>query len=148
MFRAAGLLLFSLLWLAPQAMAATVCVSQPLATLMEGPGPGFPAAWTVVGNTPLEVVLEEGEWLKVKDMDGEIRWIYRKMVSDKVSCAQAKINYVPLWPQPDASKDKTASAQVRTAFLVTAKQGDWVKLDYEGMTVWTKKNYLWGLSDK
>ncbi len=59
-----------------------VYVKWPKVSLREGPGTNFKAIVEVTKGTALEVLEENGQWLRVGLEDGQEGWIGRGTVSD------------------------------------------------------------------
>ena len=61
------------MFLFQQATAEALCVKDKKANLRSGPGKHNEKLWTVLKYMPFRQVGREGKWLKVKDLDGDIR---------------------------------------------------------------------------
>ena len=60
-----------------------VYVKWPTVSLREGPGSNYRSIVEVKKGTPLEVLEDQGQWLRVGLEDGQEGWIGKGTVSDK-----------------------------------------------------------------
>jgi len=70
--------------------AKPICVTGSEANLRVGPGTNHRISWEVKRYMPLVRVSRKGDWIKVRDVDGDIHWIFQKLVSRKVRCVTVK----------------------------------------------------------
>lgn len=67
-----------------------LCVVSAKASLRAGPGNQHPVTWIVGKNMPLIELEKQGNWYKVKDMDGVTHWAHQSTVSKKTRCVVVK----------------------------------------------------------
>ena len=60
------------MFLFQQETAEALCVKDKKANLRSGPGKQNEKLWTVLKYMPFRQVGREGDWLKVKDLDGDV----------------------------------------------------------------------------
>lgn len=128
--------------------AAALCVTAPRANLRCGPGPQYKKTWEVYKYMPFEKVgvSVSGTWYAVKDVDGDIHWIYKKLVSESCRCAVVTTDNVAARTGPGTkyAKSRLNPANKYYCFRVMQKKEGWVKLkDQWGNLVWIHKKYLW-----
>lgn len=95
---------------------------------------------------PVEVVLTYGEWVKVRDVSGELAWTEAKLLSSRrnvvVRAAGAKLR---------SSADDSASAVLSVdkgvlLELSDAQPGSWVKVRHkDGIGGYIKAADIWGI---
>jgi SH3-like domain-containing protein len=102
--------------------------------------------FVVPRGAPLEVVLAYGEWLKVRDVNGELAWTEAKGLSAKrnviVKTANLKIRATP---DDTATAVFTADKGVLLELGETAA-GGWIKVRHrDGLTGYVKASEVWGI---
>jgi SH3-like domain-containing protein len=102
--------------------------------------------FVVPRGAPLEVVLAYGEWLKVRDVNGELAWTEAKGLSAKrnviVRSANLKIRATP---DDAAAAVFTADKGVLLELSETAA-GGWIKVRHrDGLIGYVKQSEVWGI---
>ncbi len=127
-------------------VAHALCVSAQEANLRKGPGTKYEKTWAVFKYMPFKKVSKKGSWYKVRDVDGDEHWIYKKLVTDKFKCAVVKVDKanVRSGPGDQFSKIALSPALKYDVFKVDETKSSWVKLvDEFGDTGWIFKKLLW-----
>jgi SH3-like domain-containing protein len=124
------------------------CVKVSKANIRKGPGTEYKKAWTIYRYMPLLKVgvSADGTWYAVKDVDGDVGWIHKKLVTAQYRCAIVKSETVNVRIGPGTSYQKSAMspAFLYYAFKLIKRQSSWVKIKDEiGNIGWIHKNYLW-----
>ncbi len=123
-----------------------LCVNVPEANLRSGPGTKFEKTWEVFKYMPFHKLTLKGNWYKVKDVDGDIHWIYKKLVTDKFRCAVVKVDKANVRSGPGTgySKNSLSPALKYDSFKVIKIKPSWVKaVDEFGDTGWIFRKLLW-----
>jgi SH3-like domain-containing protein len=126
--------------------ALALCVDNEYANLRNGPGTNFAKTWEVYRYMPFEKVEKKEAWYKVKDVDGDIHWIYGKLVTDKYQCAVVDNEKANVRTGPGTHFKQTDFSPVLRyySFKVLKIEGDWVKVvDQDGDEGWIYKPLLW-----
>ena len=102
--------------------------------------------FVVPRGAPLEVVLAYGEWLKVRDVNGELAWTEAKGLSAKrnviVKTANLKVRATP---DDAAAAVFTADKGVLLELAETAA-GGWIKVRHrDGLIGYVKSSEVWGI---
>ncbi|MYM69230.1 SH3 domain-containing protein [Pseudoduganella sp. FT55W] len=102
--------------------------------------------FVVPRGAPLEVVLAYGEWLKVRDVNGELAWTEAKGLSTKrnviVKTPNLKIRSTP---DDAASAVFTADKGVLLE-LSESVAGGWIKVRHrDGLVGYVKNSEVWGI---
>ncbi|MCK5427239.1 MAG: hypothetical protein KAJ34_06045 [Thermodesulfovibrionia bacterium] len=126
--------------------ALALCVNVPEANLRKGPGTQHEKTWEVFKYMPFKRLSTKGEWYKVQDVDGDIHWIYSKLVTNDFDCAVVKVDEanVRSGPGENYKKNKLSPAIKYESFKVIQRKGLWVKvLDEFNDTGWIFRKLLW-----
>lgn len=128
--------------------AHAVCVSVSKANVRTGPGTWYQKLWDVYKYTPLQKigVSVSGDWYAVRDVDGDVVWIDKKLVTDKFRCTVVKSDKVTVRKGPGTSKSLSSLSPAvhYDSFKIMEKRGEWVKVkDEKGDIGWIDKSYLW-----
>lgn len=138
-----ALLVFGVFGAAP---ASALCVKVPEANLRQGPGTHYPKSWEVFKYMPLKEVGRKGQWIQVKDVDGDPHWVYGNLVSDDLRCAVVKVDTanVRTGPGTDHPQSPLSPVEKYYAFKVVETKGDWVKVQDEVFNDgWVADFLLW-----
>ena len=128
------------------ASASALCVNVSEANLRGDPSTKQEKTWTVFKYMPFSKLSRKGNWFKVKDVDGDIHWIYSKLVTDKYKCAVVKTETVNVRSGPGTKYKKNilSPSPKYTSFKVIDTKSSWVKvMDEDGDTGWIHKKLLW-----
>lgn len=128
--------------------ANAICVGASKANLRIGPDTAYAVAWEVYKNMPFEKVgvSLSGEWLAVRDIDGDVNWIYKGLVTEKIKCAAVKADNVNVRSGPGTKyrKSPIGPAKKYYAYAVVEQRGVWIKVKDEwGGIGWIHRSYLW-----
>jgi SH3-like domain-containing protein len=130
----------------PSAEALALCVSSPYANLRGGPGTNFEKTWEVLKYTPLKLLKKKGKWYRVKDLEGDIHWVYSPLVTSKYKCAMIKDEKANIrkGPGTNFAKVEESPGKQYYSYKVVSIKGDWVKVTDEfGTNGWIFKKLLW-----
>jgi len=128
--------------------AYAVCVSVSKANVRSGPGTWYEKLWDVYKYTPLQKVgvSVSGDWYAARDVDGDIVWIKKGLVTNGYGCTVVKTHQVNVRTGPGTSRPLSplSPAIHYDTFRVMEKRGGWIKVkDGKGNTGWIEKSYLW-----
>lgn len=121
-------------------------VAMPTAVLYDAPSAQGRKQFVLSRYYPLEVIVNLGDWIKVRDASGSISWIEANQVAEKrtvlVTAAEAEVR-------------EAAGAAARPVFrvgkdvaleLLDAGPGGWVKVRHrDGLTGFIQSSEVWGL---
>ena len=101
--------------------------------------------FVVPRGTPLEVVLAYGEWLKVRDVSGELAWTEAKGLSSKHNVIVRSPNLkIRATPDDGGAAVFTADKGVLLEMVETAA-GGWLKVRHrDGLVGYVKNTEVWG----
>ncbi|MYM32796.1 SH3 domain-containing protein [Duganella sp. FT50W] len=102
--------------------------------------------FVVPRGAPLEVVLAYGEWLKVRDVNGELAWTEAKGLSAKRTVIVKTPNLkVRAAPEEAAAAVFTADKGVLLE-LSESVAGGWIKVRHrDGLIGFVKQSEVWGI---
>ncbi len=126
--------------------AEALCISNKKANLRQGPGTHFEKLWQVFKYMPFKELNIKGDWFRVKDLDGDIYWVHRKLVTKKYKCAVVKDNKTNLRKGPGTKFDLIAWSPVDKYFSLKVLQikGKWVRVeDGVGDKGWVSRSLIW-----
>lgn len=124
-----------------------LCVKAAKANLRNGPGTGYEIVWEVFKYMPLVKVGTSlsGKWYAVKDVDGDVTWIHRNLVTTGYHCAVVKSETVNVRTGPGIrySKSRISPAKQYYSFRVIKRKGSWIRVrDEWGGRGWINRNFL------
>ena len=123
-----------------------LCANVPEANLRSGPGTKFEKTWEVFKYMPFNKLSKKENWYKVEDVDGDVHWIYTKLVTSKFKCAVVKVDKANVRSGPGEKYKKTSMSPALKydSFKVLKIQTPWVKvLDEFGDSGWIFRKLLW-----
>ena len=123
--------------------AKKLCVTSPRANLRAGPGKENRITWEVNQFMPLVEIARQKDWVRVKDVDGDIHWIYKTLISDKVDCLTIKASKANIRKRPTAKAPLWFTVEKYTSFKRVGQQPKWIKLEYEGEIMWVFHTLVW-----
>ena len=129
-----------------QETAEALCVKDKKANLRSGPGKHNEKLWTVLKYMPFRQVGREGSWLRVKDLDGDIYWIYRKITTKAYMCAVIKNNKANLRQGPGRKSPQVEWSPMDKYFSmkVLKIKGSWAHVeDSTGDRAWVHRSLVW-----
>jgi SH3-like domain-containing protein len=123
-----------------------LCINVSEANLRGGPGTKYEKTWEVFKYMPFKKISKKGNWFKVKDVDGDVHWVYRKLVTEKFQCAVVKVDKANIRSGPGKKygKNTLSPALKYDSFKVVKRDSSWVKVTDEfGDSGWVFRNLLW-----
>jgi SH3-like domain-containing protein len=120
-----------------------VCVKVSRANLRAGPANTYRITWEVNRFMPLVQVGKDGDWLKVRDVDGDIHWIYDRLVSNDIDCITISASKANIRKKPSTNSEKWFQVEKYTSFKRVGHKGKWVKIEYEGEVMWVFDSLVW-----
>mgnify|MGYP001299132174 FL=1 len=140
-------LLFTLVaFLFQKETAEALCVKDKKAYLRSGPGKHNEKLWTVLKYYPFRQIGREGSWLKVRDLDGHIFWIYRKLTTKAYMCAVIKNDKTNLRQGPGTNFPQVEWSPQKKYFSMKVLEirGSWVRIvDSVGDKAWVHRPLVW-----
>jgi SH3-like domain-containing protein len=121
-----------------------VSVARPEIHMRAGAGTEHTSLWMLGQGYPLQVIGRRGQWLRVRDFEKDVGWVYRPLTSTRphhvVNAPVVNLRKGP-GPQHDVVGQATHGNVLRTL----EKRRDWVRVQHEnGTTGWAARRLLWG----
>ncbi len=141
-------LLLAVAWspVLPGALSAQergLCVIASRANLRTGPGTNYRISWEVHRFMPLIEVTRQADWVKVRDVDGDIHWIWNRLVSAKVKCVTVKSSKANIRKRPTTRSEKWFTVEKYSSFKFIEKRNNWVKVQHDGQTMYVYHTLVW-----
>lgn len=128
---------------APASSGQQLCIKATRANLRAGPGPKFKVTWEVNRYMPLLQVATDGEWIKVRDVDGDLHWVSDKVTTAQLDCVTVKAERANIRKAPNSKADTWFIVEKYTSFHRVGQTDHWVKIEYEGETMWVAQTLVW-----
>ncbi len=129
-----------------QKTAEALCVKDKKANLRAGPGKHNEKLWTVLKYMPFRQVGREGSWLRVKDLDGDVYWIYRTITTKAYMCAVIKNDKTNLRQGPGTKFPQVEWSPIDKYFSmkILKIKGSWAHVeDSLGDKAWVHRSLVW-----
>lgn len=110
--------------------AKQICVTGSQANLRAGPGKNHRISWEVKRYMPLVRVSRLGDWIKVRDVDGDIHWIFVELVSRKVRCVTVKNSRARIRKKPSTKAKTWRMVEKYSSFKLLKITKEWVKVEF------------------
>jgi SH3-like domain-containing protein len=128
------------------AQAEALCIKEKRANLRKGPGLTYEKLWEVFKYMPFQQIGKKGEWLRVKDVDGDIYWVHQRLISKKFKCAVIKQNKTNLREGPSTKHPAVNWSPVNKYFSLKVLKitKNWVRVvDAVGDKAWVYRPLVW-----
>lgn len=124
-----------------------VCVTSDTANLRSGPGTKYGISWKVQKYMPFDVIRSSRGWYRVKDLDDDIHWIYKKLVTSRYYCAVVKTTTANMRTGPGSQYAKSPIYPVANqydSFRLLKQKGKWAHVeDPDGDRYWVHRSLIW-----
>jgi SH3-like domain-containing protein len=141
-------LVYAVLFLSAPVYCDALCVKASVANVRSGPGTEYERVWQIYRFTPLRKVglSTSGDWYAVRDVDGDVSWIHKTLVTGEYHCATVKSETVNVRTGPGRNYPRKFSEPARKydSFRILGKKGAWIKVKDEWNNAgWVHSHYLW-----
>jgi SH3 domain protein len=141
----------SLLWLLPLLLPAVAfaldyrSVSVPRGVMYDAPSANGKKLFVVSQFYPVEVIVDLGAWVKVRDKTGELAWIESKNLVTKRTVLATDRADVRESADPSSSVVFRVDKDVALELVETGSNG-WIKVRHrDGSTGFVMANQVWGI---
>lgn len=144
LLRSITILLFTVLTCTAWA-AGMVSIGVGQANMRDGPGMRHAILYELGRYYPLQVLARSGSWLKVRDFEGDIGWVHRK-VTRRTPFLIVKHERANVRSGPGTRHRIVARLEYGEVMQRLDRQGRWVqvRLPDHGKTGWVARSLLWG----
>ncbi|WP_052190918.1 SH3 domain-containing protein [Chitinibacter sp. ZOR0017] len=113
--------------------------------LYEAPNENSTKRFVLSANIPLELIAEQGNWLRVRDRDGTLAWLAKTDASSTRYVQVSKLAEIRVAPQPQATTLFKAERNVLLQLLDNTGTG-WLKVKHrDGHTGYIRIEEVWGV---
>ena len=121
-----------------------VSVSGSTLNMRSGPGTNAPVLWELKRGYPLLVTQRKGNWLQVRDFEGDTGWVARSLTG-KTPHHVVKAKVANIRSGPGTQHPLVGKADYGEVLRTQEKRANWVRVDRpEGPDGWIAKSLLWG----
>lgn len=134
-----------ILW-AP-AWASTASIGQDKVNVRKAPSLKAEVLYQAHLGYPVEVEETQGKWVKVKDWQDKVGWVYASLINKKVQTAVILPERVNIRKGPGLDHPVVTTAACGQVFKIFQEQKGWVKIGYyvENQVIgWIRKDLVWG----
>ncbi|MFO7557319.1 MAG: SH3 domain-containing protein [Desulfobacterales bacterium] len=123
--------------------AQRLAVKAKIANIRSGPGTHFQVLWQVGKYHPIEIINKKGNWYQLKDFEGDIGWIYKKLVK-KFSTVITKKEECNIRSGPGTRYRIVFKSERGVPFNVLKQKGNWIKIVHaDGDKGWIYRSLVW-----
>ena len=122
------------------------------ANLRTGPGTQYPIEWVYVRpGLPVEVIGEYDHWRRVRDHEGVVGWLHRRLLSGRRGVVVLGLDEVAMRQRPDdgsqpvARVEPGAQGRLLRCPEADAPAGDWCYVEFSDRRGWLRRDQLWGV---
>ncbi|MEZ5729856.1 MAG: SH3 domain-containing protein [Burkholderiaceae bacterium] len=136
---------FLLLTSASVAIAAQmVSVDRREINMRTGPGTRYPAVFGLPRGYPLRVIARRGKWLKVRDYENDVGWVYGPLTSRRPHVV-VKSDRLNIRKAPGVRHAVVAVASAGEVLRTLGHRGDWLRVARaNGVAGWVSRRLVWG----
>ena len=110
-----------------------------------GPGDDYRLLWIYHHKgLPLLVVEETAEWRRVRDPEGQLAWVHKRVIDGTRTVMRTDPSDLSLRDRPALDARVTAVLAGHAIATLTKCQGDWCKISADHATGWALRDSLWG----
>ncbi len=114
-----------------------------------GPGQEYPIKLVYKrADLPVEVILEYGNWRKIRDHDGAEGWVYHTLLSGKRYGLIQSSEPVYAYEKPfgDGAKSRAViELEPMVQVDINECDGRWCRIDASGFLGWIERKFIWGV---
>lgn len=127
-----------------QAHAEFVSIGGNTANIRKDPSTQSTVEWELAKGYPLKVTQKRGNWVKVRDFEGDLGWVYRPLTQKKAHHI-VKSPTANMRTGPGTQYKKVETLSQYDLFRTLEKKNGWVKGETSsGTTGWISQKLLWG----
>lgn len=121
-------------------------VSVPKANVRKAPSEKAPLAWVVYKFAPLEVVAYRGDWIRVRDYEGDEGWMSKSLLTSEVPTTCVAVKEAKVHQGPGSKTKAVWVLERGYALRLFGAKGDWYEVsDLDEVSGWVHKSALWGM---
>lgn len=131
------------------ALAEMVSVKGEDINMRSGPGTYYNVLYKLGSGMPLDVIKRSGDWLNIRDFEGDTGWVHQNTVSSApqviVKANKNMQSQINIRSGPGIDHEIIAKAHYGVVFKKLGEEGQWVQVEH-GPEVkgWIDRKLLWG----
>ena len=138
------LLFLCLLFWPGHALAGMASIKGEKVNMRAKPATSSTVLWQLGNGYPLMVLKKKRAWLKVKDFEGDVGWVYRKLTSNRPHLIVKK-RLVDIHKKPTSRSRIIGKARYGVVFATLKQYRGWAKVKHQsGLIGWIRRDLLWG----
>ena len=113
-----------------------------------GPGDDYKLLWIYhAKGLPLLVVEETAEWRRVRDPDGGLSWVHKRVIDGERTVMRTEASDQPLRDRPTEEARVVAVLASRSIAVLNQCKSGWCKVSVDHATGWAPESSLWGAGE-
>lgn len=110
-----------------------------------GPGSKYPIKWVYERKgLPVEVVLEYGNWRKIRDYEGQEGWVYHTLLSGRRNAVISSDVPVPLYKKPEKEVAEAFFSPL-VVMRLNRCNDSYCQVEKDNYSGWIERKMLWGV---
>ena len=135
--------LLLLFFSSPVTAAERYAVTANIANIRSGPGTNHAVLFEAEKYYPLNVLKKAGNWFQVEDFEGDVGWIYKKLVQEMTTVITKK-SKCNIRTAPSIKNQVVFISERGVPFLVLGKEGKWLHVRHsDGYEGWIHSSLVW-----
>ena len=136
--------LFPILFLPAHVHAEMTSINGEKVNMRAKPATSSTVLWELGEGFPLKVLKKKKSWLKVRDFEGDVGWVYRRLTSKRPHLIVKK-KLVNIRKKPTSRSRIIGKAKYGVVFATLKQYKGWAKVKHEsGLIGWIRRDLLWG----
>ncbi len=120
-------------------------VTSAAAILYDGPSDRAARLFIVVRGTPLEVLSTLNQWVKVRDMSGDVLWVHRSELGESRHVVASTLAAIRRTAQPNGELVVQVERGVLLEVLEASAPAGWLRVRHrDGATGFVSAGEVWG----
>jgi len=122
-----------------------VSITRDTVNMRVSPGMGGEVRWELSRHYPLKVLQRQGNWLKVRDFEGDVGWVATRLTS-RMPTMIVKANRANIRSGPGTRYRIVARAKYGDLLKTKKQSGRWVNvtLPHNRKSGWVARALVWG----
>lgn len=139
-------LLFTPLILAMAGPATGKSIGKDQINIREQPNVNSTILFAAPLGYPIEIVEENGEWVRFSDWQNNNGWVYKPLVAD-IDTAVILVDNANIRSTPSLSGSVVSTVKLGEIYIILSKNNNWVKLGYyesKSPVGWIRNDLVFG----
>ena len=126
------------------AEAGIVSIAADEVNIRSGPGTRYEVLWQFFAGYPLLVLKTKGDWLQIRDFEGDEGWVHERLTNNLAHLVVKK-KRINMRSGPGTEFRVIATADYGVVFRTIERKKNWVKVKHDnGTSGWVYRKLLWG----